>query len=113
MLIFFYVKKVRSYILKVVYRYVNVYSFLLYLYIYVLLLTRFHHVHVSLLFLFISSYVCNDLNEIKNMFCSVLFCSVLLIFFVEKNVRSFAVQKLLSFFFSANISLYMSLFIKS
>ena len=42
-------------------------------YIYVLLLTRFHHVHVSLLFLFISSYVCNDLSEIKNMFCSVLF----------------------------------------
>ena len=41
-------------------------------YIYVLLLTRFHHVHVSLLFLFISSYVCNDLSEIKNMFCSVL-----------------------------------------
>ena len=54
-------------------RYVNVYSFLLYLYIYVLLLTRFHHVHVSLLFLFISSYVCNDLSEIKNMFCSVLY----------------------------------------
>ena len=42
-------------------------------YIYVLLLTRLHHVHVSLLFLFISSYVCNDLSVIKNMFCSVLF----------------------------------------
>ena len=38
--------------------------------IYVLLLTRFHHVHISLLFLFISSYVCNDLSEIENMFCS-------------------------------------------
>ena len=35
----------------------------------VLLLTRFHHVHVSLLFLFISPYVCNDLSEIKDMFC--------------------------------------------
>ena len=45
-------------------------------YIYILLLTRFHHVHVSLLFLFISSYVCNDLSEIKNMFCSVLFCII-------------------------------------
>ena len=45
-------------------------------YIYVLLLTRFHHVHVSLLFLFISSHICNDLSEIKNMFCSVLFSVV-------------------------------------
>ena len=48
-------------------------------YIYVLLLTRFHHVHVSLLFLFISSYVCNDLSEIKNMLCSVLYIPVLVV----------------------------------
>ena len=44
--------------------------------IYVLLLTRFHHVHVSLLFVVISSYVCYDLSEIKNMLYSILFICI-------------------------------------